>query len=66
MKTTRRKFILTAAGSSFGALAATAHTAEPAGNQAGVVLIPERKVPVLAEADVVVCGGGVAGLSAAS
>ena len=32
---------------------------------AGVVVIPERKVPVLAEADVLVCGGGTAGITAA-
>jgi len=32
---------------------------------AGQVVLPERKVPVLAEADVVVCGGGTAGISAA-
>ena len=29
------------------------------------IVIPERQVPVLAEADVVVCGGGTAGISAA-
>ena len=68
MKTTRRKFILTAA-SSLGGLAAfpaaTAQAAKPAGKQAGVVVIPQREVPVLAEADVLVCGGGTAGITAA-
>jgi hypothetical protein len=65
MKTTRRKFILTAASSGLGAFATTVRAAKPSGKQAGVVIIPERKVPVLAEADVVVCGGGTAGISAA-
>ena len=70
MKTTRRKFILTAAGGSLGALAAVPGAAAPdgaqtGGNDPGVVVIPERQVPVLAEADVVVCGGGTAGISAA-
>ncbi len=31
----------------------------------GVVVIPQRTVPVLAEADVLVCGGGTAGIAAA-
>jgi len=69
MKTSRRKFILTAASGSLGALAtapgATAQAAKPTGKQAGVVVIPERKVPVLAEVDVLVCGGGTAGITAA-
>lgn len=65
MKTTRRKFILTTAGGGFGALAASTPAAVPSGQQAGVVVIPQRQVPVLAEADVVVCGGGTAGISAA-
>lgn len=69
MKTTRRKLILTAARGGCGALAAVPAAAlpaaKPAAEDSGVVLIPERKLPVLAEADVVVCGGGTAGLSAA-
>jgi hypothetical protein len=65
MKTTRRNFILTAASSSLSTLAATAQAAEPTAKQAGVIVIPERKVSVLAEADVVVCGGGTAGIAAA-
>ncbi len=69
MNTTRRKFILTAAGGGLGALAAapdgTAQTSRTDGDQAGVVAMPERQIPVLAEADVVVCGGGPAGISAA-
>ena len=65
MTTTRREFILTAAGSGFGTLAATTRAATPADQRNGVIVIPERKVPVLVEADVIVCGGGTAGISAA-
>ena len=66
MKTTRRKFMLSAATGSLGAFAALPTPATKAGGvQAGEVIIPERKVPVLAEADVVVCGGGTAGIAAA-
>jgi len=53
MKTTRRNFLLGAVG---GVLAAGANSA---------LADAERKLPVLAEADVVVCGGGTAGISAA-
>ena len=69
MKTTRRTFISTAAGGSLGLLAAGLDarnaTASAGDEPGGVVVIPQRKVPVLAEADVVVCGGGTAGISAA-
>ncbi|MCY2994421.1 MAG: FAD-dependent oxidoreductase [Planctomycetota bacterium] len=68
MKSSRRKFLLTAAGGSLGALAAPgtrASAAEPDNSAGDAFLVPERKVPVLAEADVVVCGGGTAGISAA-
>jgi NADPH-dependent 2,4-dienoyl-CoA reductase/sulfur reductase-like enzyme len=68
MKSTRRNFLLSAAGSSLGAVAATANTGASAARAAddpGALTIPARKVPVLAEADVVVCGGGTAGISAA-
>ena len=69
MRTSRRSFILRAASSSLGALAAipavTAQAAKPDARQAGVVVMPERKLPVLAEADVLVCGGGTAGITAA-
>ncbi|MCX7044796.1 MAG: FAD-dependent oxidoreductase [Candidatus Sumerlaeota bacterium] len=70
MKSIRRNFILAAAGGGLGALAAipvaSAQTAETNNrNLAGVISIPERKLPILAEADVVVCGGGTAGISAA-
>jgi len=53
MKTTRRNFLLSAVS---GALAAGANDK---------LIAAERKLPVLAEADVVVCGGGTAGISAA-
>jgi hypothetical protein len=69
MSTTRRKFILGAAGGSLGALAAipaaTAQAARVEYDHPGVVVIPEQQVPVLAEADVLVCGGGTAGIAAA-
>ena len=65
MKNSRRHFILTAVSGTSGALAATAQAAEPSGKQPGVLVIPERNIPVVAEADVVVCGGGTAGVSAA-
>jgi hypothetical protein len=69
MKANRRKFMLSAAGGTVGVLAATAGAfaegAKTESDNPGVVVIPERKVPVLAEADVVVCGGGTAGISAA-
>ena len=65
MKTNRRTFLSAATSCGLGSLAGGAprdsHGAEPA----GAVIVPERKVPVLAEADVVVCGGGTAGISAA-
>lgn len=62
MKTTRREFILTAAGSGLGAAAPTRRSSR---QQAAQLTIPEHAAPVLAEADVVVCGGGTAGISAA-
>ena len=69
MKTTRRKFMLTAAGGSLGALAtqpaATGQAAKTDDGRPGGPSVPERKLAVLAEADVVVCGGGTAGISAA-
>ena len=66
MESTRRRFLLTAAGSSLGAItAAPSAAAKTGGHQPGVVSIPERTVPVLAEADVLVCGGGTAGITAA-
>lgn len=67
MNTTRRRF-LGALGGGLGAMALTDGARAAAGPEAartdGLVL-PERRVPVLAEADVVVCGGGTAGIAAA-
>ncbi len=69
MKTPRRTFILTTAGGSLGALvsgcASSDSTAKPTARQTDGVTIPARVIPLLAEADVVVCGGGTAGVSAA-
>lgn len=69
MNPTRRNLILTAVRSGCGALVAVpgsaAYVAKAAGEEPGAFVIPERKVPVLAGADVVVCGGGTAGVSAA-
>lgn len=69
MKTTRRSFLFSAAaGGSAGAIAAVGSSA-PAGESDGAsgpwIVVPERKVSMLAEADVVVCGGGTAGIAAA-
>lgn len=59
----RRQFLLAAGGSlGLSALGSSAAEAKPV---AGQVVIPARRVPVLAEADVVVCGGGTAGIAAA-
>jgi hypothetical protein len=67
--TSRRKFMLAAAGGGLGLAAlgpgAAQGGAAAAGQGGAEVVIPQRKVPVLAEADVVVCGGGTAGIAAA-
>jgi hypothetical protein len=69
MKTTRRNFFRTAAGGGLGALAGLpgvqAQIARADDHSTGMILVPQRNIPVLAEADVVVCGGGTAGISAA-
>ena len=65
MKTTRRKFLVTAAGGSLAIAATSGDAAKRDGNATGTLVVPQREVPVLAEADVVVCGGGTAGISAA-
>jgi hypothetical protein len=67
MNTSRRHFVLAATGSGLGALVgAAAPVQTAAGNtKSGDMVMPERRIPVLAEADVVVCGGGTAGISAA-
>ena len=65
MKTTRRKFFFAAAGGGLGALAGTSSAAQADAPDPGEIIVPQRKVSVLAEADVVVCGGGTAGIAAA-
>ena len=69
MKTTRRDFMVAAGG---GIVATALSSGAPiiaAENDAGRnkrgIRVPERNVPLLAEADVVVCGGGPAGIAAA-
>lgn len=69
MRTTRRKFIFKAGGG-FGALAAMPPQTSRANNPAGGggaphIAVLAGRVPVLAEADVIVCGGGTAGIAAA-
>jgi hypothetical protein len=67
-QSTRRNFLLAAAGGGLGAVAAAPGPGclhVQAADNSGDVTVPERKMPVLAEADVVVCGGGTAGISAA-
>ena len=65
MKHDRRRFLHMAAGTAaLSALSVRGSEAKD-GPRAGTVTIPRREVPVLAEADVLVCGGGTAGISAA-
>ena len=53
MRSTRRKFLLTAAAGSLGAMAAVpGAAAKSGGNQAGVVVIPQRKVSAQARRQV--------------
>ncbi|MDA3926145.1 MAG: FAD-dependent oxidoreductase [Kiritimatiellae bacterium] len=68
MSSTRRQFFLTASGGGIGALASLT----PVASQAAMdvkgskeIIVPEKRLPILAEADVVVCGGGTAGIAAA-
>jgi len=67
-ESSRRRFLLAAGGALGTSMVpgslANSFTGEERRSVASVV-VPERKVPVLAEADVVVCGGGTAGISAA-
>jgi hypothetical protein len=69
MNTDRRAFLLAAAGGGLGAAAGMAASPSHAGQDAGPggpeIAVAPRRVPVLAEADVVVCGGGTAGIAAA-
>ena len=60
---------MNAAGGSLGLSAlgssSTASGAAPIATDATHVVVPQQKVPVLARADVIVCGGGTAGIAAA-
>lgn len=64
-----RRGFLKAAGGSLGLSALgsglTASGAAPIAADATHVVVPQQKVPVLARADVLVCGGGTAGIAAA-
>lgn len=63
---TRREFAMAAATANVGTLLAqTAKGGEPAAQPADYVVEPEKRVKVRAHADVVVCGGGPAGIGAA-
>ena len=68
MDTSRRHFVLAASGGGLGALAglsAASARAATVDTKSGGIVVAERRIPVLAEADVVVCGGGTGGVSAA-
>lgn len=63
----RRRFLF-AAGGAVGASALNANaisSATESDARGPCIVVPQRRVPVLAEADVLVCGGGTAGVSAA-
>ncbi|MEN6496669.1 MAG: FAD-dependent oxidoreductase [Thermoguttaceae bacterium] len=68
-KRSRRAFLLAATGGSLAMAVSPGGTnaadEKATGAGAGYVMVPQRRVPVLAEADVVVCGGGTAGIAAA-
>ena len=63
----RREFLLAATGGGLGLSGLSSATAaeQPADADKDHVVVPQRHVPVLAEADVLVCGGGTAGIAAA-
>ncbi|MEI7902637.1 MAG: FAD-dependent oxidoreductase [bacterium] len=65
MRTSRRDFFVSAAGCGLAGFTGGPACAATVGALSGEMTIPERRIPVLAEADVVVCGGGTAGISAA-
>ncbi len=68
MDVSRRKLLLAAASGGLGAWAVAAGAADVGASHCdgdSFVTVPQRKVPVLAEADVLVCGGGTAGIAAA-
>jgi len=62
----RRDFLMLGGAAAAATLGpTTARAADSARVVEAGVLVPARKLPVLAEADVVVCGGGTAGIAAA-
>lgn len=63
----RRDALKTMAILGAGSLAASSHesTAAESTGTGSTIRVPARNVPVLAKADVLVCGGGTAGISAA-
>lgn len=65
MRITRRTFFIAAASSSLSARIAPAQTTHTADKQAATLTLPARTIPILAETDVLVCGGGTAGITAA-
>lgn len=65
MKHDRRRFLHMAAGTAALSALSVRGSEVKDGPHAGTVTVPRREVPVMAEADVLVCGGGTAGISAA-
>lgn len=63
----RRAFLLAATGGGLGlsGLGSVGAADQPNDASKDHVVVPQRQVPVLAEADVLVCGGGTAGIAAA-
>ncbi len=62
--TTRRGFVTAAAAGAAG-VATVARAADPAAASPGMCTEPAREVPLTADADVIVCGAGPAGVTAA-
>jgi hypothetical protein len=62
--TTRRGFVTAAAAGAAG-VAAVGRAADPAAAIPGMCTEPAREVPLTADADVIVCGAGPAGVTAA-
>jgi NADPH-dependent glutamate synthase beta subunit-like oxidoreductase len=62
--TTRRRFV-TAAATGVTGVAAVARAADPGAANSGLCTEDAREVPLTADADVIVCGAGPAGVTAA-
>lgn len=60
-----RRHFLTAAASGTVALASSARSAEPPATRPGAFTERHRELPLVADADVIVCGAGPAGVTAA-